>query len=277
MIWGFAGVWPSEFGIWQSEDRLMAQLEFVVKHGFKSTGVPLSEMKAPARRDQLSEFVAQHHLQLTVGVHQPWFTGDPDDTLRGIDEFLADLEAYGELLGVPLVTTAGGGFHRFMEEPCLEEQMDCLTRFLTPLAEGCWQMGRPLAIENHGDYYCSDLAELCRRVPHLHIFLDTGNTYLIGEKPLPAAREAAPYTLGTHFKDHLVNPCLSPLRFEIGGATLGEGHVGLRDIYHILLEESPNPEGLVMQWELVPPKDVNAFDSLERSWQFIRSLPSASS
>jgi sugar phosphate isomerase/epimerase len=144
---------------------------------------------------------------------------------------------------------------------------------MAPLAKACKDMGRPLGIENHGDFYCSDLVELCERVPGLGIFLDTGNCYLIGEKPLPAAREAAPHTIGTHFKDHMVSPAPGPLRFEIHGAVLGQGHVGLRQIYDILAAHAPAPDKLVMHWELVPPKDMNGLDALEQSWVFVRSLP----
>ncbi|MFW5789599.1 MAG: hypothetical protein ACOCW3_06650, partial [Spirochaetota bacterium] len=48
---------------------------------------------------------------------------------------------------------------------------------------GLAEIGLPLAWENHRDYYVSDVVELCRRVPNMGLFLDTGNTYLIGERP----------------------------------------------------------------------------------------------
>ena len=272
MIWGFAGVWPADYGIWEAEDQWMAKLEFVVRHGFRSTDFPLEQMREPARRDQVASFVAEHDLRLTVGVGPNWFGDEPGAATRTIDEFLHDLESYGGLLRTPFVRVGGGGLHRFMERPCLEEQLDRLAESFPPLTSACRDLGYRCCIENHGDYYCSDLVALCQRVPNLHIFLDTGNTYLIGEKPIPAAREAAPYTIGTHFKDHCVHPVLSPLRFEIEGATLGEGHVGLREIYEILLESAPSPEELIMQWELVPPKDMNALESLRQSWEFVRSL-----
>ncbi|MBD3244356.1 MAG: TIM barrel protein, partial [Chitinivibrionales bacterium] len=128
-------------------------------------------------------------------------------------------------------------------------------------------------IENHGDYYCSDLVRLCKETPHLGIFFDTGNTYLVGEQSLPACREAAPYVIGTHFKDHIVYPDPSELKFVITGAALGEGHVGLAEMYRILLDEAPGD--LVLQWEMVPPKTMDAYECLKRSWAFIKSLPEA--
>jgi sugar phosphate isomerase/epimerase len=77
---------------------------------------------------------------------------------------------------------------------------------LAPLAQGCHELGLPFGIENHCDFYISDLVMVCQAVPHLGILLDTGNTFVIGEKPLPAFKEAAPYVISTHFKDHFVRP-----------------------------------------------------------------------
>jgi hypothetical protein len=61
----------------------------------------------------------------------------------------------------------------------------------------------------------------------------------------------------------------------IKGAPLGEGDVGLREIYLALIEQAPNPKKLVLQWEMVPPKEMDPFECLERSWTFVRSLPEA--
>jgi sugar phosphate isomerase/epimerase len=152
--------------------------------------------------------------------------------------------------------------------------MERLATVLPPLAEGCHRLGLPFGIENHGDYYCSDLVGLCEQVPHLGIFLDTGNTYLIGEAPLPAFRAAAPYVVGAHFKDHHVRPCpdARPLHFEVAPAVLGEGDVGLRECYEILLREAPRPHDLVMEMELIPPQGMPPLEAFERSLAFVRSL-----
>ncbi len=80
------------------------------------------------------------------------------------------------------------------------------------------------------------------------------------------------YQLGTHFKDRFVHPDLRELKFVIEGAPLGDGDVGLKEIYCILLEHHPAPEKLVMHWEMVPPKDMDPYDCLERSWEFVKGL-----
>ncbi len=272
MLWGYAGIYRGDTGVYEG-DRTLNQLRWVVQHGFKSACFPLVEMKSPARRDQVAQFVAEHDLQLTVHPPIRWFQLTPDAIRRAVDEFLADLAAYGDLLRVPIVHMSAGGVHRFLAEPCLDKQLDWLATHVAPLAQGCHQLGRPLGIENHGDYYCRDLVELCRRTPHLRIFLDTGNCYLIGEPPVPACREAASYVIGTHFKDHVVFPDPKTLTFVIKGAVLGHGHVGLGEIWRDLIVRAPNPKGLVMHWELVPPEDMPTEEAVEKSWEFIHSLP----
>ncbi len=272
VTWGYAGVWPGEFNTWQG-DRTINEVHFLVDNGFETGHIGLGEMRDPARRDQVAELVTRHELRLSVGVHMKWFEDGADEIAAQTEAFLADLNRYHSLLRTPIVTTGAGRVHRFMGKPSLDEQLELLSRLLGPIANGCNELGIPFGIENHGDYYCGDLVRLCRATPHLGIFLDTGNTFLIGEKSVPACREAAPYVIGTHFKDHLVHPDPRELKFVIEGAALGEGHVGLAEIYRILLDEAPGD--VVMQWEMVPPKSMDAYECLERSWSFIRNLPEA--
>ena len=33
-----------------------------------------------------------------------------------------------------------------------------------------------------------------------------------------------------------------------------------------------DPDALVMHWEMVPPKDMDAWECLAKSWEFVRSL-----
>ena len=161
-----------------------------------------------------------------------------------------------------------------MSDPPLAAQLDRLARLLPPLVQRCVEMELPFGIENHGDYYCSDLVALCQEVPHLGIFLDTGNTFLIGEAPMPAFEAAAPYVVGSHFKDHHVRPCLDarPLHFEVGPSVIGEGNVPLRECYQLLREQAPHPDRLVMEIELIPPPDLDPVVAFERSLAFVRTL-----
>jgi sugar phosphate isomerase/epimerase len=269
-IWGYAGVYPGEFNIWQG-DKMMNTLRFLADHGFESGHMGLGEMDDPARCDEIAQFIADHGMQMTVGVHMDWFGADEETLKKQADEFLEKLRLYGDLLRTPIVTTGAGRIHRFMDSPSLDEQLHRLSVAFAPIAEGCQEMGRPFGIENHGDYYIEDLVRLCKNTPHLGIFFDTGNAYLIGEKSIPACIEAAPYTIGTHFKDHYVHPDPGELKFVIEGAPIGSGHVGMAEMYRILLDNAPGD--LVMQWEMVPPKNMDGFECLEESWNFVRNLP----
>jgi sugar phosphate isomerase/epimerase len=271
MLWGYAGVYPGAFGVWEG-DRAMNMLRFAADNGFAAAHVGLRELKDAARRDQIAEFAAAHDLRVSIGAHVNCWDPDPDAVRRAADEAIELIRASADAVRAPIVTTGAGRVHRFMDSPTLEEQLERLATGLAPLAQACHEMGRPLGIENHGDYYCADLVELCERTPHLGIFLDTGNTYLIGEQSLPACRLAAPYTIGTHFKDHKVHPDVQELKFVIEGAVLGDGHVGLREIYGYLMELAPNPDALCMHWEMVPPRDMDPWLCLEKSWEFVRSL-----
>jgi sugar phosphate isomerase/epimerase len=277
LLWGYAGVWPAVFTRGRGYE-LEARLEFLAEWGLKVTGTAPAwfDEWEPARRDAVFQYLADHDLHLTFGVWGGYFVPD-DEARRHADRALQAIDRWRVPGRATIVTTGAGGIHRFVREPPLERQLDILAERLAPLAKGCHEMGLRFGIENHGDYYVSDLVDLCRRVPHLGIFLDTGNTYLIGEPSLPAIRLAAPYTIGTHFKDHHVRPVLDarPLHFEVGPAILGEGDVGLREAYEILVRHAPRPRELVMEIEMVPPEDPGPVESLRRSLEFVRSLPEA--
>jgi sugar phosphate isomerase/epimerase len=275
MLWGYAGPWFGEF--LQGDDSVMARLRWLVEHGLQATHVGLGEVErmTDAERGELGAYLVEHDLRLVPVAHFDFLDPGADAVMRKTEETIRALGEYHALLRAPIVTTLVGKYHRFMRQPSLHEQLERLPSVIAPLAYACHEFGCPLGIENHGDYYATDLVELCRRTPFLGIFLDTGNTYLIGEPSLPAIRAAAPLTIGTHFKDHHVWPEKQtfPLRFEIGGAVLGEGDVGLREAYDILLEHAPRPESLVMLIEMIPQPPMGPEECLERTLAFVRGLP----
>ncbi|KPK65029.1 MAG: hypothetical protein AMK73_04160 [Planctomycetes bacterium SM23_32] len=276
MIWGMmmsgwmGGLVPD------GGDRYGAEIEVLVANGLQASqwGLRALAQMEPERRDRLAEALRERDVRAVLAFGLDWFTEDAGALRRGIEETIAGIEGLAGPMRTPIVTTAAGSTHRFVREPSLEEQMDRLAEGLAPIAEACHRLGCPLGIENHGDYYASDLAALCERVPHLGIFLDTGNTYLIGERPLPAAEAAAPCVVGTHFKDHYVRPNKKarPLCFEIRGAVIGEGDVGMRDVYETLARGAPDPEGLVMVLEIDPVEGMDQPEALARSLEYVRSL-----
>lgn len=279
MIWGYALVWMKQY-LELDPDPLYAKLKLLKKYDLKTTGIGIEQVEAMSdtERDTLGAFLEENDLHLTVRPHIDFFHDDLGEVQRQAETGAQLIEKHRTLTRTPLATVGAGGVHRFMRKPSLPHQIDRLAAVLPVLANACHAMDLPLGIENHGDYYCSDLVELCQRVPHLGIFLDTGNTYLIGEAPMPAFEAAAPYVVGSHFKDHYVRPCpdARPLHFEVAPSVIGEGDVPLRECYALLLEKAPRPDRLVMEIELIPPSDIDPMESFERSVNFIRSLEAVS-
>ena len=274
MQWGIAGPWYGEF-MTLDRDRLMAQMKFLAKCGLSVMGVGITEVAkwSDEYRGCVFQFVADHDLRLAPHAGFKTVGASQDEIQRQTEEQLDALRRHLPHLRGTITNCGAGAGHRFDRAMPLEQKLETISRGLAGLARGCQELGAPLCIENHGDFYCSDLVQLCRMTPGLFLFLDTGNTYLIGERPLPAFEVAAPLTIGTHFKDHLVQPCYDPLRFEIFGAVLGEGDVGLRECYDLLLRKAPDPKNLVMQMEMICPKGMPPLEAMEKSIAFIHSLP----
>jgi len=270
--WGYGGLFPGAF-CGYDEDRSKNAALFAHENGFRSAHLSLRALRAqPELRDWLGAFVESTGMRFTFGPELDFFAEDLHGLRRALDRFLDDLQELIPVLRPPIVHACVGPYHRFMDAPSLEEQMDRLALALQPLARFCRELGCPFGLENHGDYYLSDLVGLCERTPDLGIFLDTGNTYLIGEQSVAACVAAAPYVIGTHFKDHRVCPNPRELKFVIEGASLGSGHVGLEEIFAALMKASPDPENLCLQWELVPGAGEDPWESLRRSWEFCLAL-----
>jgi sugar phosphate isomerase/epimerase len=283
MTWGYAHVWFKEFLTLDPEPQL-ARLKFVKQWGLQSTGLDTDALMKlnESELDAVYQYADEHRLVINPTYDGGLFVadgervvpGNPDMISRKRDRALEFIAKHRRALNARIVCTVAGPVHRFMQKPSLDEQMESLERELSPLAEGLAGMALPLAIENHGDYYVSDVVALCTRMRNTGLFLDTGNTYLVGERPLPAFEAGAPFALGTHFKDQRVRPRpeARPLHFEVAPAVTGEGDVPLRDAYRILSRRAPNPDGLVMEIELIPPAGVSPEEAMRRSVEFIRSL-----
>ncbi len=267
--WGYAGVWAGDFRCWEG-DAQMNQLRFLVEHGFTSGTISLNALKDPVREKEVGAFVQAHGLRLSPGFHANYFTDSLEELCAHVDAYVEKIRSLRDVLNIRLVHTGAGNYHRFMREPTLTFQMERLRAVLGRLSEKLAALGVGCAIENHIDYYCSDLVELCASIPPLGILLDTGNCAGIGEKPIEGCREAIPYVLGTHLKDFYLAPNGRNLSFDQAGATFGEGDIGLETILTDLLTLHPNPEVIDFQWEWIPDKNVDAFTSIERSWEFCR-------
>jgi len=273
--WGYALGWYREY-LTMDGDEYMAKLKFLKSRNFKNTYVPIEELDRmeDARKEAIFAFLEDNDLDLMPIVGFNYLGVSEGAAKAETDRKLELLAKYAPFLRNRICHTGLGAGHRFDGARPVELTLSMFSERMADLAEGCARVGTPLCVENHGDYYVSDLVRLCQLTPHLYIFLDTGNTYLLGEKPLPAFYEAAPYTVGTHFKDQRVRPRpdTHPLCFEVGNSDLGGGMVPLRECWDILRERAPDPENLTMMFEMFPPDGMDPMTCLENSIAFVKSL-----
>ncbi len=125
---------------------------------------------------------------------------------------------------------------RWKNPPAPPEQLQEALAAVAPRAE---REGITIAIENHQDYTCQELAGVMSAVdsPNVGVCLDTGNSMSMMEAPLQTARTLAPYVHDVHLKEYVLLPC--PAGFSMVGVTLGQGIVHNRTILDILRREAP--------------------------------------
>lgn len=283
MTFGLAGPWYGHYlsrdgaSPDSDEDKLRKQLAFLRDFGLSSTGMrPETWLTLrPAFREEMGAFLVEHDLHLNAHFGLPYFTATPEELREKAETFVADLRVTASEMRCLMVSGCAGRIHRFVRDPSLPEQLDRLAAGVAPIVAGCQELSLPVGLENHGDYYCADLVKLCERVPGLGIFLDTGNTYLIGERPIPAYEAAAPYVMGGHFKDHHTHPDLSTLHFVLEGAALGEGDAELSACWDILKRHTPRLDEVCMEIEMIWDREryADPIACLEASLAFVRSLP----
>jgi len=267
--WGMAGVFPGEFGLWKG-DEWANHRRFVAEQGFHGGAISPDTLIDPARLKVLREVADSHGQVQSVHIHLD-YKHTPTANQATLTAQIAPVLTTPVPVNCVGVVVSGGG-NRFDREFPITRQLEILAASLRPLVEKCRAAGLPVAIENHGDYYLSDLVTLCAMVPGLEILLDTGNCFLIGERPDLIPDEVFPLVRATHWKDHWVRPNPEALTFDLTGATLGEGHVGLHAIYQRLLDLHPDPASIRMLIEWVPDPAKNPLDCFAASLSHLRKI-----
>lgn len=280
MLWGLhSGGWMS--GLYAgAADAYRAQVDLLAEHGLHATSWSVRELLAmPAgRREEVAGWLAERDIRVSLGVGGiDWLSTDDGAIRRATDETVAALRTLVPLVRAPLVSTGiDRNLHHYSRDVPVGCQIERLGVAMAPLAKACAAMGAPLAIHTV-THFGRDLAELCRRVPGLGLLVDTANFFLIGQPPVEGAAECAEYAVGTHFKDHYAAPNFKPLGLNVRGAVQGQGDVGLREIYGLLMEKAPAPDRLVMELEIDPvcdeqdrPRDRR--DVLREAVAFVKSL-----
>jgi sugar phosphate isomerase/epimerase len=275
-IWGLALAWYSEYfeGV---TDPFLAKMDFLSRYGMKAFSAGLDEISSlgDAGREALFAALEKRDMHCILHSSIDHMPLDPAGQDRETDRQLALLERYIRPCRSSIVTTCAGDSHRYDRKMPWEEKIVRFSRIIGPVAKLCWDMGSPLGIENHADYFISDLLYILRETPRLYLFLDTANALHIGERPVSACLEAAPYVIGTHFKDHrMVRGETDPLHYEIRGCALGDGDAELDKQYPIIMEKSPFRDKLVMLFELFSPDDgtLSHLQCFEKSVRFVETL-----
>lgn len=98
-----------------------------------------------------------------------------------------------------------------------------------------------IGLENHEYETSEELVDVVKQVgsPWIGLHFDFGNSMMAWEEPEKAARNMAPYTVTTHFKDHIVIPCPEDkYGYMVCGVPAGEGHMDLPGLLKIILDDS---------------------------------------
>ncbi len=270
--WAMDGVFPGAFETWQG-DQWKNRLAFIAAHGFHGTSVGRQAVFDTEKRAFLEQLHRKQGLcfgvHLSIDYHEERGAGKKrlEEEVHELCEIQQSVPMFSDI-GLVL---AGDG-HRFDRDVPVGQQLDILSDQLRSAAALAAAAELPLVVENHADYYISDLVSLCKRVPGLGIQLDTGNCFLIGERPDLIPDAAFPFVQATHWKDHYVHPNARELRFELTGATLGQGHVGLHGMYERLLRLHPDPASVRMRVEWVPDPDRDPWNCFDDSLAHLREI-----
>lgn len=275
--WGLALAWYGDYTKGGNANPHIAKMDFLQKYGMKAFIGSVDEVDKLGQKDKEILFAGLEERDMHLLLHSSIDHMDAPRDLqdRETERQLTLLDKYIRACRSSIVTTCAGNSNRYDRKMPWEEKIERFSRIMTPVARLCWDMGSPFGIENHADYFVSDLLEVLRATPRLYIFLDTANALHIGEHPVRACEDAAPYVIGTHFKDHyMVKGENSPLHYEIRGCALGDGDAELARQYRIIMDKSPFRDKLVMLFELFTPDDgsLTHLQCFEKSVQFVQGL-----
>ena len=118
-----------------------------------------------------------------------------------------------------------------------DEAADTLRQIIPELRKRRIKIG----LENHEYETSEELVKVVKQInsPWIGLHYDFGNSMMAWEDPEKAAVNMAPYTVTTHFKDHIVIPCPDDqYGYVVCGVPAGEGHLDLPRLLKIILDNS---------------------------------------
>ena len=272
MIWGYQNGWFPEF-LEAGLSKLWGKLHFLQRYGFKDTTVDIEELLelAPEERDRVAAYLSEHDLHIQPSVWYDYVNSDDRVAQDAHEALVEGLAALVQPMRSTVVFTKAGCGHRFDGSLPVDEKLSRLSSRLAPLATACKSLGAPLAINNQGDFYIGDFCELADRTDELYLWIDTANIFWAGEPIFPAFERAAERTLATHWRDEKVVPGnKKPRGVLLENCVTGHGDVNLPRCYQTLLERAPDPDNLVMEIELFPPRGMDKTQALHEAIVFCR-------
>lgn len=277
--WGLALAWYEPYTQGFGGDLYSRKMSFLDRYGMKSFIADIAEIDAltDTEQDKLFQQLDDRDMHIILHVSGRLIDMDFEEMKVEADRQLKLLDRYVKPCRSDIVTTCAADNHRYDRKWSRDGRIERYSRALSPIAAACWELGAPFALENHADYFVSDILAFMRETPRLYLLLDTANALHIGENPLRACEEAAPYVVGTHFKDHaMVKGPAGPLHYEITSCALGDGDAELTEQYRIITEKSPFRDKLVMLFEMFSPQGTEPLECFEKSVGFVKSLQEAS-
>ena len=166
----------------------------------------------------------------------------------------------GKAAGADLIVAVHNGaieHNHFSKDPPIEVQMERLIVNFRQLCQEAERIEIVMALENHMDYRCSEIAVVIEGVdsPWLRVNFDFANSFSVIEDPVDAVKAVARWTVMTHVKDMRVQPKTLEGEPKIMLSTLGEGSVDIDTIMQVLSAEAPDPENLPQCLEIAPLPD----------------------
>jgi sugar phosphate isomerase/epimerase len=174
------------------------------------------------------------------------FADTGPDWERGRASFVRQMELSRAAGARTIVATQGGSsvdHGHFSREPPIDVQLERMIASFRELIVDAERLGIVIALENHLDYRCSELAIVLAAVdsPWLRMNFDFANSLAVIEDPVDAARAVAPWTVMTHVKDMRVQAKTIDGEPRIMGCPVGDGSVDIGAILALLESDAPRP------------------------------------
>jgi sugar phosphate isomerase/epimerase len=207
--------------------------------------------------DRIKSLVLDRGLEMMPAVGADLIAGG-ETTRASIANAISTLRGFADMgiIKISKYCTNPMIHNRFRNDPPLEEQLELCVENSRPIVKAAEDLGITLAFENHLDYRASEVVRIIEGVgsPNLRFLFDMGNTVVVIEDPVEAAKVAAPYTVLCHLKDVRVLPWTPGALYvaAVFAAPLGRGNVDVVRICEILQEKSPDPKNLCLSLENMP-------------------------